>query len=187
MPRLSRRGFLALGGSGAAAVALGACGEAAEPREKGDDAGLLADAVAAETAYGDAAKAFGDQQGVAAEIAKASAARLDKLEPAADDAGAEATGTDPGATDLAGAASAAIAAYRQGARLLSSTELRTTATQFLAQAAGELAAVRDLEGEDPVPYAFVTGLDEAPLEYPDDPPGGETTTTSTTSTTTEGE
>jgi hypothetical protein len=189
MPRLSRRGFLALGGSGATAIALGACGSAAESHDEGDDVGLLADAVTAETGYGEAAKAAADQQGVSAEIEKASTARLGELGRAAGP-GADPAGGGQTVTDLADAAAAAIAAYRQVARAGSTTELRSTGTQFVAQVAAELAAVRELASDNPVPYAFVTGLGEPPLEFPDDAPSGVDATTSTTttssSTTTEG-
>lgn len=184
MPRLSRRGFIALGGTGAAGAVLAGCGAAAEPREEGDDAGLLDAAVTAESAYRVAVQGFADQQGVSAEIEKASAARLDELRPAAEKAGGEAALGGGQLAKPPEAAAAAIAAYRQGARELSTTELRTTATQFLAQVAGELAALRELDGQAPVPYAFVTGLDEKPLQSADDAPTGATTSTTTTTTST---
>jgi hypothetical protein len=183
---LSRRGFLAVGGSAGAAAALGACGGAAEPRAEGDDGELLRAALAVESDYAAAGRASADQQGVSAAIEKASAQRREELEAAAEDAGAEigeVTPQDGPATELA---MAAIVAYREGARRLSTEELRTTATQFAAQVAGELAALNELDGEDPIPYAFVTGLDEPPLQSADDAPSGETTTTEDATTTSEG-
>ena len=174
-----------MGGSGTAAVALAACGTAAEPREEGDDGELLGTAAAAENAYGLAAAAFGDQQGVSSQIKKSSAARLDELKAAGTTSSGPTGGEEGGPENVSEAAAAAIAAYRQGARLLSTTELRTTATQFLAQVAGELAALRELGDEDPiVQYAFVTGLDTPPQQKFDDAPTGQSTTTTTGSSTT---
>ena len=189
MPRLSRRGFLALGGTGTAAVALGACGSSEDPRDEGNDGQLLINAAAAESTYGASAKGFADQQGVSAEIEKASATRVEELTPAVKAAGAAAhePRIDRDPADVEEAALIAIVAYREGARLLSTPELRTKATQFLGQIAGELAALRDLAREEPAPYAFVTGLDEEPLQSFDDIPTAEReTTTSTTSTAAEG-
>ena len=176
---LSRRGFLVLGGSGAAAVALGACGAEEDPRGEGDDPELIAAAIGAETAYGLGARTFADQQGVSTEIERQSKARRQELVSLEQDDGGE---SQLDGENVNEAALAAIAAYRGLARLGSSEDLRRTATQFMAQVAGELAALLELQGDDEVPYAFVTGLDEEPLESTDDAPTAETTTTTTTST-----
>lgn len=184
MPSLSRRGFLVLGGTGAAGVALSACGSQADPRAEGDDPNLLATAIEAETAYGEAATGSADQQGVSAEIAKASRARLDELRSLTEGSGAAAAASSQG-SNVSDQAMAAIAAYRAGARLLSTTDLRATAAQLLAQVAAELAALRELDGESPaVPYAFVTGLPEPPLATTDNAPSGTTTTSTTQSSST---
>ena len=183
MSTLSRRGFLVLGGSGAAGVALGGCGSEEDPRGEGRDPELLGDAIAAETAYGAGAKAFADQQGVSQLIDDQSSARVDELKSLSK---GEATAPgDSSAENVNEAAQAAIVAYRSLARFGSTEELRMSATRFVAQVAGELAAVRELGGDDEVPYAFVTGLPEPPLQSADDAPSAETTT-STTSTTTAG-
>ena len=67
MPGLSRRGFLAFGGTSAATLALAACGaDEEDARSDGDDAPLIDAAIEAETAYALAAREFADQQGVSA-------------------------------------------------------------------------------------------------------------------------
>jgi hypothetical protein len=170
---LTRRGFLVLGGSGAAAVALAGCGAEEDPRGEGEDPALIATAIAAERAYGLGARTYADQQGVSAEIERASKARGQEL--------AELEHDEDGEPPIEGenvneAAFGAISSYRQLARLGSTDDLRRTAAQFMAQVAGELAALRELQGEDEVPFAFVTGLDEEPLESTDDAPTPETTT-----------
>ena len=174
----TRRGFLVLGGSGVAAVALGACGSEEDPRGEGEDPELIATAIGAENAYGLAARTFADQQGVSAEIEQQSKARRQELESLEYD---ESGGSQTDSENVNEAAVAAIAGYRQLARLGSSEDLRATGARFLAQIAGELATLRELQGDDEVPYAFVTGLDEEPLESTDDAPTAETTTTTTTS------
>ena len=59
-------------------------------------------------------------------------------------------------------------AYREAAGVLSTTELRFTATSFLAGVAAEQAAVRAAGGDEPLaPEPFVTGLSEPPLTAPD--------------------
>jgi len=75
-----------------------------------------------------------------------------------------------GAGSLAGVAEAiggAVLAYRDGAALLSTTELRAPMFEHISQAAAELAVVRGLLGEEPSPFAFVTGGTEEPYEDTD--------------------
>jgi hypothetical protein len=60
-------------------------------------------------------------------------------------------------------ASGAIAAYRDGAGLLSTEEARAVAIRQLAAVAAELAVLRSFNGEDPAPLAFVTGSDTEPF------------------------
>ncbi|MET0730599.1 MAG: hypothetical protein ABWZ03_05350, partial [Solirubrobacterales bacterium] len=55
MQTVSRRGFLVIGGTGAAGAVLAGCGGSVDdPRDEGRDPELLAAALAAETALGDA-------------------------------------------------------------------------------------------------------------------------------------
>ncbi len=175
MSTLSRRGFLILGGTGAAGVALAGCGAEEDPRAEGDDPELLDAAIEAEGVYGLAAGASADQQGVSDLIVEQSRGRVKELSSL----GSSQVTAGSGSDDVVTGAEEAIAAYRQIARLASTEELRTAGTRFLAQVAAELAAVLELEGEDPVPYPFVTGLTEPPLNFPDDAPTGTTTTTTT--------
>ncbi len=190
MRSLSRRGFLALGGSGAAGGVLAACGSAAEPREEGRDPELLDAAYTAETALGATyAAAAGSASGADAETIDryrdASTARAGELRSLAGDAGGDPTDGDSAGTDAGAAidaANAAIVAYREAAGVLSSTELRQTATVDLSEVAGELAGLSLIAGEDPVPSAFVTGQASEPLQSTE----GETTTSTTSTTTTTG-
>jgi hypothetical protein len=185
MPSLSRRGFLALGGTGAAGVALGACGSGADPRGEGDDPELLAAALGAEEALQaayDNLALFAKGAAAKREFYAAQDARISELGRF----GASIGESDTTGSDAYAALDATIAAYRNLARLGSTEELRTTATQFLAQVAVELATVRELQGDEVVPFAFVTGLDEPPLETTDDAPSGETTTTTDSTTSTGG-
>ncbi len=188
MLTVSRRGFLALGGTGAAVLA--GCGGEVDPRAEGDDPELLDAALEAEAgleaAYGNLSGGA-VAAGAGAEVVKrsrdASAERQQELgrlgagEPTGDGSTA-AAGT--GLESVEPAANAAIAAYREAARLLSTTEGRSTTMGFLAQVAAELAAIRGLFGADQAPEAFVTGGTEKPFEAAAE----ETTTTSTTSTST---
>ena len=193
MRSVSRRGFLVLGGTGATGAVLAACGSAAEPREEGRDPDLLGAAYTAETALGATygAAAEGSSGAEATEIDRyraASDTRAEELSSLAADAGAEPADGESGGSDVAAAIAAAdgaVGAYREASGLLSSTELRTTATADLAEVAAELAGLRLIVGDDPVPTAFVTGGAERPLQST----VGETTssTTSTTSTTDQGE
>lgn len=173
MSTISRRGFLALGATGAAGVAVAACGAEEDPRGEGRDGELLGAALAAEISLTDSyASALGTvdarDQKVVTQCRDASADRAGELGPLVEDAGGSPT-EDSGGVATKGlegaiaAADLAIAAYREAAGLLSTAELRRTATSSLAQVAGEQGALRTLGGEEPAPQAFVTGLDEPPL------------------------
>jgi hypothetical protein len=186
MSTLSRRGLLVLGGSGAAGLALAGCGANEDPRDEGRDPELLGAAFAAEHAYGAGAKAFGDQQGISQLIFKQSSIRLDAIDMLANGNGPDIGGSSTENVNDAG--DAAIVAYRELGRFGSTEEVRAVGAKFAAGVAAELAALRELENDDEVPFAFVTGLPHPPLESTSDAPpdGGTTSTTSTTSTTTEG-
>ena len=188
MLTVSRRGLLALGGAGAAGTVLSACGEPDDPREDGRDAELLAAERDAETAVQVAASAAagqgsGKEVEVTANIAEASSRRAEELQTLAEDAGAPAAeGGGSTTRSVSQALDDALAAHREAAGLLSTEELRADAMGFMVEAAAEQAALSLSAGEDPVPYAFVTGLSEQPLEA-----SSQDTTTTTESTTTKSE
>lgn len=172
MPALTRRAFFVLGSTGAAGAVLAACGAEDERRTESGDAELLTSAVAAEMALGEAYASAdgdgGDAGAVLAAAARASARRLEQLESLAAerDTGAIDAGAGNG-SDPQGAGDAAVAAYREAAGLLTESAQRSTMAAFLAQVAGELAAIRVTRGEDPVPFAFVTGGEAEPYEVPE--------------------
>lgn len=178
MPTITRRGFLALGGSGAAAAALAACGSEEDPRDEGRDGELLGESLAAEEtlegAYTDAlGEAANDDRRLLEDASTASADRVGELETLAEEADAapvESEGAQPtGLTGAIAAGGLAIAAYREAAGLLSTPELRRTAAAGLAAVAAEQAALRASGGDEPlVPEPFVTGSNEKPLTAPDD-------------------
>ena len=178
MPRLTRRRLLAAGGAGAAASVLAACGASEEEsgRDAGGDTELLAAAALAEKgvqaiAMAASQKLDGDEGAVAAAIATSSADRAAAVSDLLTEAGGEEPGVGVfGAGSLAGVAEAiggAVLAYRDGAALLSTTELRAPMFEHISQAAAELAVVRGLLGEEPSPFAFVTGGTEEPYEDTD--------------------
>ena len=185
MLTVSRRGLFAIGGTGAAVVLTG-CGSAVSERDDADDAEVLDGALEAEAALGatyDGLSGPEVSSGPGAQVLKrcqadskkrqAELSSLGASQPTGGDtAGAAGSGLEPAVSS----ANAAIAAYRQGARLLGETQQRATCTSYLAQVAAELASIRGLFGEDQAPVAFVTGETQKPFE------AAATTTTSTTST-----
>lgn len=181
MPKLTRRGLLAVGGAGAAGLAVAGCGTEDDPRAEGRDGEILDSAATAEASLGaiyDGADAGAEGNAALQQFRDASSARLDELDKlgatAADAADSEVT------VDAAiAAADPAIAAYREGAGFLSSTDMRATVTAFLAQISSEQATLRGLLGDDQSPRPFVTGLKEDPYVATDD--NEDTTTSSTTS------
>lgn len=198
MLTISRRGFLVLGGSGAAGAALAACGAEEDPRADGRDGELLAVALAAEqgltaayqAALADLATA---EQGVVNVCRNASASRGVELERLAEDADAgPGTETAVQTTGVEGAVAAgnlAIAAYRTAAGLLPTPELRRIVTAYLAAVAAEQASLRALGGDEPLaPEPFVTGSAERPLVASDgdSADAGEPATSTTSTTTGEG-
>jgi len=178
MPRLTRRRLLAAGGAGAAASALAACGtsEPESERSAEGDAGLLADAAlaekglqaSAETASG---KLEGEEAALAAAIAGSSTSRAAAVSDLLEAAGGEEPGVGGSGGDtlaaVADAAAGSITAYREAAALLSTPELREAILEHVTQTAAELATVRGLIGEEPSPFAFVTGGSEEPYEDTD--------------------
>ncbi len=194
MLTVSRRGFLALGGTGAAGVALSACGTIADQRDDASPSELNTAQANAETAlaaaYSQAASALpkGEERAALESFAAAAAKRTDAFGGATAQAGdtppPDGGPDSPEALDGAiHAANAAIAAHRQAAGLLDTTEDRAQASSFLVACAAELAAVNGFAGKDEVPFAFVTGGPEKPYESTDSPAGSETTSTTSSSTT----
>ncbi len=189
MHSVSRRGFLVLGGTGAAGAALASCGGKVSERDASDDAALLEAALAGESglgaAYAAAAKSAKPQETAALnQFRIASAKRSSELERLVSDAGGGAgeSGTSESGSSIE-AANGAIVAYRAAAGPLSTEQDRGTMIAFLAAVAAELAVLSEFAGDQPVPYAFVTGEPEKPLEAAADT----TTTTETTTTTGEGQ
>jgi hypothetical protein len=184
MRSLSRRGFLAVGGSGVAGAALAACGTSVETRDSDHDTELLDAALDAEaTVEATATAAAKTPTEAQAEhelieaIASASNARAEKLRTLGEGtSGGQASAAGDTLADLARASADAVAAYRPAAGQLSTPQLRTTAITYMARSAAELAGLRGLLGEDPAPQPFVTGGAEKPFVEPT------ATTTSTTTT-----
>jgi hypothetical protein len=205
MQTVSRRGFLVIGGTGAAGAVLAGCGGSEDdPRGEGRDAELLAAALAAETALGEAyadaavparplggpsdggpTRPGGPLDDALTAFGAASSKRSEELSRLVDDAGGEPA--EPSGDAIA-AANATIAAYRAAAGPLSTAQLRGTAIAFLAAVAAELSVLLGFIGEDRVPRAFVTGAEAEPYLAADEDSAdeqSETTTTETDQTTTE--
>ncbi|HEY8001747.1 MAG: hypothetical protein ACHQJ5_09435 [Vicinamibacteria bacterium] len=193
MLTVSRRGFLALGGTGAAGVALAACGTAADPRADASADQLTEAEASAETAlaaaYGAAASALaqGEERAALEDFAAAAAKRAGEFGGGSAQAGetppADGGPDSPEALDGAiRAANKAIAAHREAAGLLDAVDGRTLASSSMIACAAELAAVSHFAGKPEAPLAFVTGGTEAPFESATET---EATTTSSTSTTSE--
>lgn len=192
MLTVSRRGLFALGGTGAAAGLAGCSGQA-DPRADANDPQLLDAALEAEAALGAtydslSAPQFagGDGARVAARCGDASTRRQQELAKlgASQPTGGGTTAGGSTLEAITANANAAIAAYRQGARLLATTDLRSTNAGFLAQVAAELATIRGLFGADQAPAAFVTGATAKPFQGEATTSTTSTTSTSTTSTST---
>jgi hypothetical protein len=201
-PTIRRRGFLALGGAGAAAGLLAACGtEAEEPSAERDVDRLSAALVGEENsvaALGLAADAAsGAERGEIETLREQASRNASRLQDALSELDATAEGDFGGVDDGAGVDAAldaavaetnrAVAALRLGAGQLSSEDLRATATELAADDGARLAELSLMLGENPAPYAFVTGESESPAEDTtvdedegsDDEGGAETTTETT--------
>jgi hypothetical protein len=190
MQTVSRRGFLVIGGTGAAGAMLAGCGgSTADPREEGRDPELLAAALAAETALGET-YAIGGEGGPAPRerraiesFVAASRRRAEELAGLLEDAGGEATEPpSPAPGSELEQANATIAAYRAAAGPLSTEELRRTMISFLAAVAAELSTLSEFAGEDPAPRAFVTGGAAEPYVADDEDSTEDATETTTTET-----
>ncbi len=169
MPNVSRRGFIALGGTGAAGVLLAACGTDTDPRATGNDDDLTAAQAEAEqnlaAAYGVAAStASGEQRAALEGFADAAAQRSNEFGGGSAQAGEPDGGPDSAEalTAAINLANAAIAAHRSAVTGLDSTEKRGLAASSLVACAAELAVVSNFAGEPEVPRAFVTGGSEEP-------------------------
>ena len=193
-PVLRRRGFLVLGASGGAAGLLAACGkEIAEPSSE-RDVSLLSDALVGETnatsALSDAlklakgseaetVKALRDQASANADRVQAQLSKLD-AQPSGDFQQETASSLDAALNAAIEQTDAAVEAYRSGAGLFTTEELKSDAIQLAIADGARLAMVNQLLGKDEAPYAFVTGGTEPPSQSIE----AEDTTTSTTSTAT---
>ena len=202
-PAIRRRGFLALGGAGVAAVAVSACGTEVEEPNDERDIEILAAALVGEENATSALKVAQEQ---------ASGSELETVRALADTADANATrlqdllanldATPEGdfkrftTSDLEQSLHAAteetnraVAAYARGAGQLTE-ELRDDALELIVADGARLAVIAELLGTEAAPFAFVTGLDEKPhqtIDDDEDDSGEETTTTTTGETTTESE
>ena len=157
MLTVSRRGLFALGGTSAAVLA--GCGGEDDPRADASDPELLDAALEAEAALGSTYDSLsgpqfsGDGAQVVSSCKAASTKRQQELTKlgASQPTGGGPTGGGSTLDAITASANPAIAAYRQGARLLATTDLRATNAGFLAQVAAELATIRGLFGDDQVP------------------------------------
>ena len=144
MLTVSRRGFLALGGTGAAGVALSACGQTTDRRDDSSPDELKAAEASAETAlaqaYSAAASALpkGEERTTLEQFATAAGDRADGLGGGTAQAGDTPDGGPDSAEALDGAiraADTAIAAHRQAAGLLDDEEGRALASTYLVAVA----------------------------------------------------
>jgi hypothetical protein len=191
-PALRRRGFLALGAAGGAAGLLAACGKEVPEPSSDRDASLLSDALVGETnatsALGDAVKlakgaevetikALRDQ---ASENSNRVQAQLSKLnaQPSGEFQRATASSLDGALNTAIEQTDAAVEAYRTGAGLFTTEQLKSEAIQLAIADGARLAMLNQLLGKDEAPYAFVTGGTQPPYQSVEP----ETTTTSTTTT-----
>lgn len=174
MPRLTRRRLFAAGGAGAAATALAACGASEEESERSaeGDAALLRDAYTAEMdlqrTYDDGGLSELSPIGPTSKaVREAQAERMDVLGRLGASLSENGSGTirhpDPPRNAIEDA-STVIRAYREAAALLSTTEARLAIFELIPSIAAELALLRSALGEEPSPFAFVTGGTEEPYE-----------------------
>jgi hypothetical protein len=175
MPRLTRRRLLAAGGAAGAASVLAACGASEEEaRSSENDTEIGSAAAAAEltlqSAYDNGAlSALAPDHKVLYERQSQRVTRLGDLAGGLP-SGAQTKPPANGSTspeqgiELAGQA---LAAYRAAAAELSTEEQRAAAFESFASLAADLAVLRAAVGEEPSPFAFVTGGAEEPYEDTD--------------------
>ena len=197
-PAIPRRGFFALGGAGAAGLALAACGTEVEEPNDERDIEILAAALTGEENAASALKTAQPSAGAEEETvralaqqAEAHATRLQDLladlnaTPEGEFGIPESDGLDGALLAAGEQTNIAIAAYARGAGQLTE-EFRADALELIVAAGARLAVLAELLGIEPAPFAFATGLEEEPHQTTDDG-DEETTSTETTSTTTEEE
>ncbi len=197
--RFRRRGFLALGGAGAAAAALSACGTELEEPNDERDIEILAAALVGEENAASALKAA-QEEAAGAELetvralangAEANATRLQDLlaelnaTPEGEFEIFDGAGLDAALHAATEQTNAAVAAYTRGAGELTE-DFRGDAIELSAADGARLAVLAELLGTEPAPFAFVTGLDVEPHQTIDEDgdeqgeeDGSTTTTTST--------
>ncbi|MFL5870332.1 MAG: hypothetical protein ACJ75R_04570 [Solirubrobacterales bacterium] len=187
-PALRRRGFLALGAAGGAAGLLAACGQDVTEPSSSNDVELLSDALVAETnatsALGDGVKlAKGDDLEVVKELRDQATTNANRLQDTLSKLNANPTGefSPERSTNLDDAlnaaidqTNAAIEAYRSGAGLLTTEDMRAEAIELAVGDGARLALLNGLLGQPEAPTPFVTGGAH---------PNIESDTTSTASTT----
>jgi hypothetical protein len=196
-PALRRRGFLVLGAAGGAAGLLAACGKEVPEPSSNRDVSLLSDALVGETnatsALGDAVKvAKGSElETIKALRDQASAnsnriqAQLSKLnaQPSGEFQQGTASSLDAALNTAIEQTDAAVEAYRTGAGLFTTEELKSEAVRLAIADGARLALLNQLLGKDEAPYAFVTGATQPPAQSVEPETTTTSTTTSTTSTT----
>jgi hypothetical protein len=200
-PAIRRRGLFALGGAGAAAVALSACGTELEEPNDERDIEILADALVGEENAASALKfaqdeASGDELEAVRALAAGAEANATHLQELLSDLDATPEGEfeifRKGDLDAALRAATehtnrAVAAYARGAGQLTD-DFRADALELIVADGARLAVIAELLGDEPAPFAFVTGLDAEPHQTIEDEDADDedtTTTTETTSTTEE--
>jgi hypothetical protein len=184
MPSLTRRGLFAVGGAGAASLAVAACGSEDDPRDGSSDADALDAAASAEAILGAVYKTADDA--VARQLSQASSARVDELEKISGGPASASASVEDYPAGANQAQDAAIGAYRQLVRLGSTDEVRATGIKFLTQVSSEQAVVRGLQDDDQSPQPFVTGEKTPPYIASEEDTSTTTSTTSSSTTSTEG-
>jgi rubrerythrin len=199
-PAIRRRGFLAMGGAGLAATALAACGAEEEEPTSDRDVEILSAALVGEENAASALKvAEREAEGDEAKLITALVGQADdhvaRLESALSDLDATPEGEFElfSGGDLNAALAAAIeqtnraiSAYRRGAAELTE-DRRAEAIELMAADGARFAAIAQLVGEQPAPYAFVTGGAEPPHQTIEDDEDTDDSEDSSEETTTEDE
>jgi hypothetical protein len=194
-PALRRRGFVALGAAGGAAAVLAACGKEVPEPSSDRDVSLLSDALVGETnatsALGDAVKlAKGGQIETIKALRDQASANSDRVQAQLSKLNAQPSGEFQHETaDSLNVAlntaieqtNGAVEAYRTGAGLLTTDDLKSEAIQLAIADGARLAMLRQLLNppQNEAPYAFVTGGTQPPVQSVE-----HETTSSTTSSTT---